>query len=102
MDWPILTQWRELRCSRGKDSSSLSDHTKTMTANKGGVRNTICHDETWRIAKPKNGAMTGVNRKMVKMSDMVLAILSPTKRSRTPAIVVMKTADAPIPATKRA
>ncbi len=39
---------------------------------------------------------------MVNISDMIRAIWSPTKRSRTPAIVVINTAEAPMPAKKRA
>jgi hypothetical protein len=74
---------------------------KTTIAKSGGVKNTIIHELSWSIANPRKGAKTGVKRNMVKMSDIILAIASPTKRSRTPAIVVMKTADAPTPAIKR-
>lgn len=90
------------RLSRGKDSSSRIDQTNTARANNGGVRNTACHEPAERIAIPRNGAAMGVKRKIVKMSDITRAISSPTKRSRTPATVVMNTAEAPTPATKRA
>jgi hypothetical protein len=88
--------------STGSDSSRRSDQKKTTTAKSGGVRNTTCYDETERIAVPRNGATMGVKRKIVKISDMVRAILSPTRRSRTPAMVIMKSAEAPTPATNRA
>src|SRR5690349_20866302 len=97
-DCRMLLQSREMRRSRGRDSSSRSDQQKTSTANRGGVRNTIFQEEMDRMPRPRKGASTGVKRKMVKISDMVCAILSPEKRSRTPAIVVMNTADAPMPA----
>src|SRR5687767_5982421 len=89
----IVVHASGVRRSGGKDSSSRNDQRNTTTANNGGVRKTICHDATDIMAIPKNGAKIGVNKKIVKISDMVCAIRSPTKRSRTPAMVVMKTAD---------
>jgi hypothetical protein len=44
----------------------------------------------------------GVNRKIVSTSDIVRAISSPENRSRTHAMVIMKSAAAPMPWTKRA
>src|SRR4051794_29325706 len=91
-----------VRFSLGCDSSILKDQKNTMAANKGGVRKTIRHEAMDKIAIPKKGAKTGVERKTVKISDMMRAIRSPLNRSRTPAIVVIKTAEAPMPAMKRA
>src|SRR5690606_11196558 len=103
MERPMVLQLREkIRCSRGRDSSNLNDQRNTTTAKSGGARNTILHPENERMASPRKGARMGVNKKIVRMSDMVRAISSPEKRSRTPAMVVMNTADAPTPAIKRA
>ncbi len=55
-DRPILFQCNELRCSLGRDSSNLNDHINTITANTGGVRNTICQEKKDIMAIPRNGA----------------------------------------------
>ena len=68
----------------------------------GGVRKTTLHEKTESNARPRKGAKMGVNKNMVKTNDMIRAISSPTNRSRTPAIVAMNTADAPMPAMNRA
>src|SRR5205809_7163198 len=98
----MLLHLSVLRFSLGCDSSNLKDHTNTMTANNSGVRNTMRHDAMCKIAKPRKGANTGVERNTVKINDMMRAIASPTYLSRTLAMVVIKTADAPIPATNLA
>src|SRR5690606_30098247 len=101
-DLPIAEKFNGLRLLVGKDSCRRKDHKNTITPKSGGARKTIRHEKKCRMADPKKGAITGVKRKMVMISDMTWAILSPSKRSRTPAIVVINTADAPTPATKRA
>ncbi|GAA4794549.1 hypothetical protein GCM10023231_23680 [Olivibacter ginsenosidimutans] len=63
-----------LRCDFGSDSSSLSDQINATMANNTGVRKTIRHDATERMAKPKNGANTGVDRKIVKIKERIFAI----------------------------
>jgi hypothetical protein len=73
-DFTISANARELRRSFGWDSSSRNDHIKAITANSGGVRNTIFQLEKDKIARPRKGANTGVERKMVSISDNILAI----------------------------
>src|ERR1044071_40517 len=93
-----LGQLIVIRLSSGRLSSSRSDQKNTTIPMTGGVRKTICHEPTDSTAIPMKGASTGVNKKIVSTSDMICAMRSPTKQSRTPAMVVVNTAEAPTPA----
>src|SRR6185436_15296901 len=63
-DLRIVERSRDILLLRGNDSSRRNDHRKTINANRGGVRNTICQEEICKMTDPKNGANTGVKRKM--------------------------------------
>ena len=65
IDFRRLGKSRGILLLTGNDSSNRNDHIKTIIANNGGVRNTTCQEEICKTTDPRNGASTGVKRKIV-------------------------------------
>ena len=89
------------RRSGGSVSGRRSDHRATATAATIGIQNTTRHGAIAIATAPSAGANTGTMMNVAITWDMVRAMRSPSKESRTMATASDRGAAAPSPHTNR-